>query len=288
MTSFVKKLSPAKINLYLNVKGIRKDGYHNIESLMTFCNYGDMISVEKSEKFKFSIDGPFSNTLENKINLIELTVKRLEDFYQRDFKIDILLTKKLPIASGMGGGSSNAATIIRCIEQLFELKPESDFDSLLVSLGADVPFCYYGKTALVEGIGEKISFTEDLKEYFVLLINPRIEISTKEIFENFILDEGCINNSIDGLKNIDIKYVKNKRNDLEAYAIKKNVIIRDIISFLKLSKGSIIARMTGSGATCFALYEKEIDLNIAKNEALNIFRNSWIVTSRLVNSLQYI
>ena len=141
---------------------------------------------------------------------------------------------------------------------------------------------------MVEGIGEKISFIEDLKEYFVLLINPRIEISTKEIFENFILDEGCINNSRDDLKNIDIKYVKKKHNDLEAYAIKKNVIIRDIISFLKSSKGSIIARMTGSGATCFALYEKEIDLNIAKNEALNIFRNSWIVTSRLVNSLQHI
>lgn len=284
MISEIKKLSPAKINLYLNVKEKRKDGYHNIESLMTFCDYGDIVTVKKSRKFKFSVNGPFSDHLEDKTNLIELTVKKLEDFYRRDFKIDIMLTKKLPISSGMGGGSSNAATFIKCTEKLFELKPLQGFERLLIALGADVPFCYYGKTALVEGIGEKIRFTGNLKEYYVLLINPKIEISTKDSFNNFHLN----NNNIypKGCNKTDINFLIKTSNDLEAYAVQKNKIIGDIISHLETSRGSIIARMTGSGATCFALFDNKKDLANAKDRAINIFKNSWIVSSRLLNSVE--
>ena len=152
------KTCPAKINLFLEVKNKRKDGYHNIESLMTFCNYGDSLSVKKSKKFVFRVNGPFSKELFGKYNLIEEAKNKLEFLYKREFKVDVLLTKNLPIASGMAGGSSNATTFIRCIKEIFNLKDVSGFDNLLLSLGADVPFCYYGKTALVSGIGEKLKF----------------------------------------------------------------------------------------------------------------------------------
>ena len=285
MISEIKKLSPAKINLYLSVKEKRKDGYHNIESLMTFCDYGDILTIKKSRKFSFSVNGPFADYLEDKTNLIELALKKLEDFYRRDFKIDILLTKKLPISSGMGGGSSNAATFIKCAEKLFELKPLKGFHSLLISLGADVPFCYYGKTALVEGIGEKINFTEDLKEYYVLLINPKIEISTKDSFNSFHLNKNN-KNYPKVYKKTDINFLINSSNDLEAYAVQNNKIIGDIISHLETSRGSIIARMTGSGSTCFALFDNKKDMENARDSAIDIFKSSWIVGSRLVNSVE--
>ena len=116
MISKVTLFSPAKINLYLNVKNRRKDGYHNIESLMTFCDCGDEITVNKSKKFNLKIKGPFSKFLINKENLIEKSVKKLEDFYERDFKVEVILKKNLPISSGMAGGSSNAATFILCMK----------------------------------------------------------------------------------------------------------------------------------------------------------------------------
>ena len=176
MVKEICKFSPAKINLYLEVKNKRNDGFHNIESLMTFCDYGDLISVRRSNSFKFKINGPFSETLINRENLIERTVKELEILYKRKFLVSIHLKKNLPISSGMGGGSSNSATIIRCIKEIFSLTEPRFFKKFLLSLGADVPFCYYGKTAIVTGIGENVTFVDDIKEFYILLINPKIEI----------------------------------------------------------------------------------------------------------------
>ena len=184
MEDFKEFVSPIKLNLFLEVINKSKDGYHNLESLMTFCKFGDQIKIKKSTKFKFSIDGPFSKNLSTKSNIILNTIVLLEKYLNLKFNVEIILTKNLPISSGMGGGSSNAATIIHCLKNLYNFKiRKKELDFLLFTLGADVPFCYYRKSAIVRGKGEKISFIKKkLFELPVVLINPLIEISTKQIF----------------------------------------------------------------------------------------------------------
>ena len=288
MISIVRRLSPAKINLYLEVKSKRRDGYHNIESLMTFCDFGDEISVRKSKNFNLNINGPFSKSLLNKENLIEKSLKKLENFYNRDLTVDVSLTKNLPVASGMGGGSSNAATFILCIIEIFGLDVLEGFDELLLSLGADVPFCFNRKTAIVTGVGEKIFFTKKLQEYFILLINPNIEISTKEIFSNFVLDHNLVSKEKKITSCIDLNSFINKSNDLESYVKKKHDMVAKILLCLSKCEGSVVNRMTGSGATCFALFENINDLNNAEISLKDDFKNCWIKSTKLINAVKYI
>ena len=287
MTITITKLSPAKINLFLEVKNKRIDGYHDIQSLMTFCDFGDTLSVSKSKDFRIKLDGPFSSSLINKENLIQKTVKKLEDLFQRKFNVEVVLKKNLPIASGMAGGSSNAATFIRCVKEIFKLEEVDGFNELLLSLGADVPFCYNGKTALVTGIGENIKFTKKVKEYFVLLVNPNIEVSTKEIFNNINFKDISYKEDKIILSNlIKLEFFKDRSNHLENYAIKQFKIIGEILSYLSKIKGSVLSRMTGSGATCFALFDCIEELEEAEYLTTKRFKDCWIKSTKLKNNIK--
>ena len=184
MRNLNKFISPAKLNLYLEVISKRKDGFHNLESLMTFCELGDVIKIEQSKSFQLKIKGPFGKFLDLNENIILKVINGLEELYERKFKVCVTLEKNLPISSGMGGGSSNAATVIRAIHDIFRIKESENLDHFLISIGADVPFCYYGKSAIIEGIGEQIEFVNhELCDYYVLLVNPLEEVSTKNVFE---------------------------------------------------------------------------------------------------------
>ena len=287
MTVSVTKLSPAKINLFLEVKSKRDDGYHEIQSLMTFCDYGDMVCVSKANDFKIRLEGPYASFLANKENLIHRAVKKLEELFKRKFNVEVTLKKNLPIASGMAGGSSNAATFIACIKEIFKLDEVDGFNELLLSLGADVPFCYSGKTALVTGIGENIKFTKNLKEYFVLLVNPKIEVSTKEIFNNINFKDISYKKDTIILSNlIKLEFFKDRSNHLENYAIKQFKIIGEILSYLSKIKGSVLSRMTGSGATCFALFDCIEDLEEAEYLTTKRFKDCWIKSTKLKNNIK--
>ncbi len=286
--SSCEKISPAKINLYLEIKGKRADGYHDIESLMTFCKFGDVLKVERSKSFRLSIKGPFAKLLENQENLIESSLKKLEDFYNRRFRVNVLLTKNLPVSSGMAGGSSNVATFIRCLKEIYNLQDLKGFNDLLLSIGSDVPFCYYGKTAIVESIGESLFFVENFKSYFILLVNPNLEISTKEVFES-LNSQFFANRSQNFKKNhslIDINFTKKRDNVLQNSVIKKNKLIKDLLSFLSACRGSLLTRMTGSGATCYSLFANKKDLENAKKLTRETFKNYWIKDSELINSVE--
>tara|TARA_X000001036_G_scaffold252880_1_gene235377 strand:+ start:541 stop:1419 length:879 start_codon:yes stop_codon:yes gene_type:complete len=283
-----EKISPAKINLYLEIKGRRVDGYHNIESLMTFCKCGDVLKVEKSRSFKLSVKGPYAKLLEKQENLIESSLKKLEIFFNQKFKVNVLLTKNLPISSGMAGGSSNVATFIRCLKEIYDLKDLEGFNDLLLSIGSDVPFCYHGKTAIVESIGENLSFVENFKNYFILLVNPNVEISTREVFENlnvkYISKKQTIFKS--SHPKIDIDFIKKRDNVLQNFTVEKNKLIKDLLSFLSSCHGSLLTRMTGSGATCYSLFANKKDLENAKKITVKTFKNYWIQDSTLVNSVE--
>ena len=289
MRNFQEFLSPVKINLFLEVINKSNDGYHNLESLMTFCKFGDLIKIKKSTKFKFSIDGPFSKNLSTKSNIILNTVSLLEKYLNFKFNVEIILTKNLPISSGMGGGSSNAATIIHCLKNLYNFEiNKKELDFLLFTLGADVPFCYYRKSAIVRGKGEKISFLKyKLFQLPVVLINPLIEISTKKIFENFVLhrkkkEKFEINNI-----NLDdfFLYLAKRRNDLQDSAEKICPKIKEVNDFLNLNTKTKLSRMTGSGATCFGIFKNINDAKIAENLLKEKFKKMWIKRTKIVNDV---
>ncbi|MFL2679311.1 MAG: 4-(cytidine 5'-diphospho)-2-C-methyl-D-erythritol kinase [Alphaproteobacteria bacterium] len=138
MINEIKMLSPAKLNLYLEVINKASDGFHNLESLMCFCDFGDVIQIRKARNFSFSINGPFSKNLENN-NIITSSVLFIENLINKKIEVEISLTKNIPIASGMGGGSSNAATTIICLKKLFNLKFDTYILSSLFELGCRCP-----------------------------------------------------------------------------------------------------------------------------------------------------
>ena len=289
MKHFEEYLSPIKLNLFLEVIKKTSDGYHQLESLMIFCKFGDFIKIKKSNKFLFSIEGPFSENLSTRQNIIIDTVSLLENFFGMKFNIEIVLKKNLPISSGMGGGSSNAATVFHCLKNLYNLKiKKKDLDELLFSLGADVPFCYYRKSAMVKGKGEKIFFlNKKIRELPVVLVNPLIEISTKQIFENLNLNKNYKNkfeyNDID--KANFFNYLEEKKNDLQPSAEIICPKIKEISDFLKVKTNAKFSRMTGSGATCFSIYENKDDAIKAERILRSEFKKIWIKRTELTNEV---
>ena len=289
MKTFEEYLSPIKLNLFLEVINKTSDGYHQLESLMIFCKFGDFIKIKKSNKFLFSVEGPFSENLSTRQNIIIDTVSLLENFFGMKFNIEIVLKKNLPISSGMGGGSSNAATVFHCLKNLYNLKiKKKDLDKLLFSLGADVPFCYYRKSAIVKGKGEKIFFlNKKIRELPVVLVNPLIEISTKQIFENLNLNKSFKDkfdyNDID--KANFFNYLEEKKNDLQPFAEKICPKIREISDFLKVKTNAKFSRMTGSGATCFSIYENKDDAINAERILRSEFKQIWIKRTELTNEV---
>ena len=256
---------------------------------MTLCDCGDVINIKKASEFKLSIDGPFAKGLADKNNIILKSFSLIEKVFRKNFYVHINLTKNLPISSGMGGGSSNAATTILCMKELFNLDLDRKFSKYLFSLGADVPFCYQRKSALVKGKGEIIlPLKNTIPQYHVLLVNPLIEISTKKNFRKKIkiskrtknnFDEKLINN-----QQI-INFLNLKKNDLEKEAILQCNQIKIILDFIKKKTKPLISRMTGSGATCFALYENHDNLEDANNLLKKKFKDYWVKKTKLANVL---
>ena len=284
-TSEISKLSPAKINLFLEVVKKRPDGYHDLESLMTFCNFGDTIAMKKSKAFSINFDGEFGDVIKLEENIICRLINKIEQILEKKIKVNIQLTKNLPIASGLGGGSSNAATALKCIMELYDIKfSRKKLNSVLFELGADVPFCYYGKSAIITGIGNISEFTTDIPNYHVLLVNPLRRVPTAEIFKKISVEKKLNKKFVYTKKDL-INTLNKRNNDLEHQASNLCKDIKEIKNTFTRETKQILTRMTGSGATCFGLYK---DLN-SLYDAEKIFKlkskKMWIKKTRIVNNI---
>ena len=284
-TSEISKLSPAKINLFLEVVKKRPDGYHDLESLMTFCNFGDTIAMKKSKAFSINFDGEFGDVIKLEENIICRLINKIEQILEKKIKVNIQLTKNLPIASGLGGGSSNAATALKCIMELYGIKfSRKKLNSVLFELGADVPFCYYGKSAIINGIGNISEFTTDIPNYHVLLVNPLRRVPTAEIFKKISVEKKLNKKFVYTKKDL-INTLNKRNNDLEHQASNLCKDIKEIKNTFTRETKQILTRMTGSGATCFGLYK---DLN-SLYDAEKIFKlkskKMWIKKTRIVNNI---
>lgn len=287
----MKILAPAKINLFLHITGKRDNGYHELESLISFADFGDNLHIEDAEDLSFSTQGAFDksfkkseiDTTPNSKNIIIKTLWALAELAGRDPKLKIALEKNLPLAAGIGGGSADAAAMARYLVGVWNIPHNSTLDEVLLSLGADVPVCFYNQSAFVSGIGENIKPAPSMPKIHAVLVNPRQSCSTQDIFEKF--NSGYrktidLPNSFDSAQDL-CTFLKSQHNDLEDAAIRNIPAIYDILTLLDDFDGGMLARMSGSGATCFGIFETEDQAIKAKKELRQSHPDWWIKAGAL-------
>ena len=240
----VRETAYAKLNLALHVRARREDGYHELETLFAFCEHGDVLSAQSAERDDVRVLGEFaSNVGDPGDNLVARALAALP----HPDGLSITLEKNLPVAAGLGGGSADAGAAFRLVEKTHGL--QDDWQTRALELGADVPACVRSEMAIGRGVGEELAPLEnDLAGTPVLLVNPRVALSTGPVFKAWDgEDRGPLPDG--SASDIAIK----GRNDLEAPAISICPVIADVLAELRAT-APILARMSGSGATCFALY----------------------------------
>lgn len=246
--------APAKINLALHVVGRRADGYHLLDSLVGFADTGDVLHMEWAEDTSLEITGPFAHRLaaDDEENLVLRAISGLRQLLPPLPPLRLTLEKHLPVASGLGGGSADAAAALRGLIALSGQSPAPDaLHELALSLGADVPVCLVNRACRMRGIGESLSPLETLRPMPAVLVNPGTPCDTATVFRLLALRDGLPGLS-DGAD--DVRSLSGLRNDLEASARGHLPVIGDVIEALARSPGAWLARMSGSGASCFGLY----------------------------------
>lgn len=267
--SDLRETAHAKVNLALHVRGKMDDGYHSIETIFAFCEDGDELEAEPAESLSLAISGPFAEELDGDDNLVVKAATALSESSGGGKGASIRLRKLLPVASGLGGGSADAAATLRLLNRLWELDwPEAKLEEVAAGLGADVPACVRSETRRGKGRGDELeALDSDLSGQPILLVNPRVQLSTAEIFERW-----------DGIDRGPLSEWRHGRNDLEQAATKVAPQIDGIIAWLSAQPGTDCVRMSGSGATCFALFDSESSRDRA---AVAVPREWWRLPTRL-------
>lgn len=252
-------LAPAKLNLYLHVIGRRADGRHLLDSLVAFADIGDRIAVEPGEGLSLACDGPFAAALPlDEDNLVLRAARALMQASGRPLPgAHLSLTKNLPVASGLGGGSADAAAALRLLALLWQVRlAPSAWQRLALSLGADMPVCLSGRVARMGGIGEELGPAPVLPEVALVLINPLLPLATAEVFgrlgRRWSGPAPELPARVPDLAAL-LRLLETRRNDLEAPACEIVPAVADVLAHLYRA-GALLARMSGSGATCFGLF----------------------------------
>ncbi len=260
--------APAKLNLALHVRGRRADGRHDIETLFAFCIDGDRMEAEEADELTLAVKGPFADALGGgEENLVFRAARALAERAGVAANAALILTKTLPVASGIGGGSADAAATLRLLTRQWRIDP-AHAAAVAPGLGADVPACLLSLTARGEGTGDALAMVDDsgLTGTPVLLVNPLQPLSTAAVFAKWDgIDHGPLGEWRDG------------RNDLESPARALVPAIGDILDWLA-GQGATVWRMSGSGATCFALFAEEAARDQA---AVACPREWWHLASQL-------
>jgi 4-diphosphocytidyl-2-C-methyl-D-erythritol kinase len=261
--------APAKVNLHLHVTGRREDGYHLLNSLAVFAAVGDVISVAPAERLSLKISGAFGAALQGEQDNLILAAARLLGA-GRGAAIE--LEKNLPVASGIGGGSADAAAALRVLCRLWGISVS--LPKIALALGADVPVCLGRVAAVMEGVGEVLRPAPRLPRFGILLVNPGVAVATPAVFKarrgdfsaaailpEAWADAGDMAAALGRLS-----------NDLQDAAVAQQPVIGAVLRALAVLPGVLLARMSGSGATCFALFATPEEAAAA---AAGLQRPSW-------------
>jgi 4-diphosphocytidyl-2-C-methyl-D-erythritol kinase len=281
----VVEKAPAKINLYLHVVGRRADGYHLLDSLVAFTELGDAVAVAPSDELTLAVDGPFAAALKDEPdNLVLRAARQLAAEACVARGAAITLTKTLPVASGIGGGSADAAATLRALCRLWDIAPESvPLDAIAQALGADVPVCLDGRAAFMGGIGERRDPAPELPAADLVLVNPGIPLPTPRVFAK---REGHFSaaarfHAVPPQTAALVELLQMRQNDLTQAASAIVPAVRDVLDALSRSEGCLMARMSGSGATCFGIYPDAASARMAAQFLAGARPGWWVAATRL-------
>jgi 4-diphosphocytidyl-2-C-methyl-D-erythritol kinase len=266
----------AKVNLALHVLGRREDGYHDLDSIVAFADVGDSLVFSPAAEFGITVDGPFAGSLpRSEDNIICKAWTAVTGIAaRRGSKLDpvsVHLTKNLPVSSGIGGGSANAAAAMRGFLRVAGIdRIDDEILAVALSLGSDVPVCLVGKASRMQGVGERITPIDKFQPRHAILVNPRIEVSTPAVFRQLGLARG----QRFGAPITDQSDCSQWRNDLSRPAIGLAPVIATVLASLEKLPRVTHAFMSGSGATCVALSNAPVEIG-------DLDRAWWTVPTRL-------
>jgi 4-diphosphocytidyl-2-C-methyl-D-erythritol kinase len=276
----------AKLNLYLHVLGRRADGYHLLDSLVAFAAVGDEVTAEPAPALSLRISGPEAPALAGDPagNLVWRAAELLAAECGRSPAAALHLVKRLPVASGIGGGSSDAAATLRALDALWGLGlDEARLAAIGERLGADVPVCLAARASWLGGIGESVEPAPALPEVTALLVNPGAALATPAVFKarhgafSAPARFAAMPADARGLAAL----LEARRNDLTAAAVALMPEVAAVLARLERLEGALLARMSGSGATCFALFAESAAAEAAAARLAGEEQRWWVATGRL-------
>ena len=271
--------APAKINLTLRVRGRRADGYHELESLVAFADVADTLTLEPDNKDTLEITGPFavdSGAVSDNLVLKALAAAHIYLGAVRAGRFS--LEKNIPVAAGLGGGSADAAATLRLIARANEIAHnDARIMSAALAVGADVPVCLASRPRIMRGVGELLSDPVDLPPLAGVLVNPRVPLSTRDVFSKFagaqsgndLGDVPC------GLGSL-IDFLRLHGNDLTPAARAGSPVVGEVLQALESLPGAKLIRMSGSGPTCFALFSTQSEATTAVRRLASERKDWWV------------
>jgi 4-diphosphocytidyl-2-C-methyl-D-erythritol kinase len=253
------RVARAKINLTLQVTGKRDDGYHLLNSIVVFTDFGDEISAHFSNKLSLKMSGPFAQGLNaSDDNLVLKAAHLLQQKCNVNKGAELRLEKNLPLASGIGGGSADAAATLHLLNEFWNLDLSlQELQAMALPLGADVPVCLLSKAALMQGIGEQITPLPITPNFSLLLVNPHVAVSTPMVFKAIDIQNGqpeMTQSTAISDTNL-LELVHKASNDLQSAAVNIVPEIQLVFDQIEQLPGCRLARMSGSGATCFGIFD---------------------------------
>jgi len=280
----LRELAPAKLNLYLHVTGKRPDGYHLLDSLVVFADIADKLEVTPADKIALSIVGPYADRIDAKDN----SVLKAADVLRTHFKIKtgaaLTLHKNLPVGAGLGGGSADAAAALKLLARFWKVKPAvQELHKLGLPLGADVPVCLHSTASYVSGIGEVVEPSPVVTGLYAVLVNTGEPLLTAAVFaqhgeafssamrhpHSFDSPEACV------------QFLQKSKNDLQNTAVKLMPGIKEALGALGETKECALARMSGSGGTCFGLFTDQKTAQEAAQKLAEVHPEWWVKAATL-------
>lgn len=277
--------APAKINLALHVTGRRDDGYHLLETLAVFAGYGDRVTAVPSDADGFAVSGPFAADVPFDASNLVLKAR---DLLRAAFPaatrqpVRIALEKNLPPASGIGGGSSDAAATLRALRAVWGLVlPAHELMRLAAPLGADLPMCVAARPLVARGIGERIESVERLPSLPLVVVNPGVPVATSDVFRRLARRDNAPLPPLPGRRDPATLagWLAAARNDLETPAVEVAPMIAEALAAIRAG-GAALARMSGSGATCFGLFPTQADAAGAARRISRARPGWWVVATQ--------
>jgi len=284
----MKVIAPAKINLFLHIVGKRENGYHELDSLAVFTTFGDTLEFIPSDTLRFEIQGPFAHEMgSHSGNIVLKAAESLRAATKCRAGVRIVLHKHIPVGAGLGGGSSDAAATLKALNDLWGLQlSDSKLAEIGMTLGSDVPVCLKQGAAYIRGIGDEILPVTLKGNIWIILVNPLKPLLTADVFKAY---KAPFSKSLKPIHHFNdtetlLKHIAELRNDLQPVAVSLMPEIDLILQAIAGTEGCRLARMSGSGATCFGIYASQALALAAQHAITQSYPRWWTTVTKVMES----